>query len=149
MTDSHPPADPPSVVLGVGGGIAAYKTCELLRRLTESGHRVRVVPTEAALQFVGAPTFEALSGQPVQTGVFTNVPGVPHVRIGQDAELIVVAPATADLMARLAHGRADDLLTATLLTGRCPVLLAPAMHTEMWEHPARVGWSCSNRPAGG
>ncbi|MDQ2722926.1 MAG: bifunctional phosphopantothenoylcysteine decarboxylase/phosphopantothenate--cysteine ligase CoaBC [Actinomycetota bacterium] len=138
MSAGRPSADRPSVVLGVGGGIAAYKACELLRRLTESGHRVRVVPTEAALQFVGAATFEALSGQPVQTGVFTDVPEVPHVRIGQDAELIVVAPATADLMARLAHGRADDLLTATLLTARCPVLLAPAMHTEMWEHPATV-----------
>ncbi len=132
------PAEQPRVVLGVGGGIAAYKACELLRRLTESGHRVRVVPTDAALRFVGAATFEALSGQPVHTGVFSDVYEVPHVRIGQDAELVVVAPATADLMARLAHGRADDLLTATLLTARCPVLLAPAMHTEMWEHPATV-----------
>jgi phosphopantothenoylcysteine decarboxylase/phosphopantothenate--cysteine ligase len=126
----------PRVVLGVAGGIAAYKACELLRRLTETGHRVRVVPTEAALNFVGAATFEALSGQPVRTGVFADVPEVAHVRIGQTAELVVVAPATADLLARLAHGRADDLLTATLLTARCPVLLAPAMHTEMWEHPA-------------
>lgn len=132
------PAEQPRVVLGVGGGIAAYKACELLRRLTESGHRVRVVPTDAALHFVGAATFEALSGQPVHTGVFSDVYEVPHVRIGQDAELVVVAPTTADLMARLAHGRADDLLTATLLTARCPVLLAPAMHTEMWEHPATV-----------
>ncbi|MGQ0483079.1 MAG: bifunctional phosphopantothenoylcysteine decarboxylase/phosphopantothenate--cysteine ligase CoaBC [Pseudonocardia sp.] len=126
----------PRVVLGVAGGIAAYKACEVLRRLTESGHRVRVVPTESALNFVGAATFEALSGQPVHAGVFADVPEVPHVRLGQQAELVVVAPATADLMARLAHGRADDLLTATLLTARCPVLLAPAMHTEMWEHPA-------------
>ncbi|MGZ4554061.1 MAG: bifunctional phosphopantothenoylcysteine decarboxylase/phosphopantothenate--cysteine ligase CoaBC, partial [Mycobacteriaceae bacterium] len=94
--------------------------------------------TDAALHFVGAATFEALSGQPVHTGVFSDVYEVPHVRIGQDAELVVVAPATADLIARLAHGRADDLLTATLLTARCPVLLAPAMHTEMWEHPATV-----------
>ncbi|MGZ4523239.1 MAG: bifunctional phosphopantothenoylcysteine decarboxylase/phosphopantothenate--cysteine ligase CoaBC [Mycobacteriaceae bacterium] len=132
------PAEQPRVVLGVGGGIAAYKACELLRRLTESGHRVRVVPTDAALHFVGAATFEALSGQPVHTGVFSDVYEVPHVRIGQDAELVVVAPTTADLIARLAHGRADDLLTATLLTARCPVLLAPAMHTEMWEHPATV-----------
>jgi phosphopantothenoylcysteine decarboxylase/phosphopantothenate--cysteine ligase len=132
------PAEQPRVVLGVGGGIAAYKACELLRRLTESGHRVRVVPTDAALRFVGAATFEALSGQPVHTGVFSDVYEVPHVRIGQDAELVVVAPTTADLMARLAHGRADDLLTAALLTARCPVLLAPAMHTEMWEHPATV-----------
>jgi phosphopantothenoylcysteine decarboxylase/phosphopantothenate--cysteine ligase len=129
-------ADGPRVVLGVAGGIAAYKACEVLRRLSESGHRVRVIPTESALNFVGAATFEALSGQPVHTGVFTDVPEVPHVRLGQQAELVVVAPATADLMARLAHGRADDLLTGTLLTARCPVLLAPAMHTEMWEHPA-------------
>ncbi|HEY2098081.1 MAG TPA: bifunctional phosphopantothenoylcysteine decarboxylase/phosphopantothenate--cysteine ligase CoaBC [Pseudonocardia sp.] len=124
------------VVLGVAGGIAAYKACELLRRLTESGHQVRVIPTESALNFVGAATFEALSGQPVHTGVFTDVPEVAHVRLGQQAELVVVAPATADLLARAAHGRADDLLTATLLTARCPVLLVPAMHTEMWLHPA-------------
>ena len=120
----------------MGGGIAAYKACEVLRRLTESGHRVRVVPTEAALNFVGAATFEALSGQPVATGVFSDVPAVPHVKIGQTADLVVVAPATADLLARAAHGMADDLLTGTLLTARCPVLMVPAMHTEMWEHPA-------------
>ncbi|WP_253772828.1 bifunctional phosphopantothenoylcysteine decarboxylase/phosphopantothenate--cysteine ligase CoaBC [Goodfellowiella coeruleoviolacea] len=123
-------------MLGVGGGIAAFKSCELLRRLTESGHDVTVVPTEAALRFIGAATFEALSGHPVRTGVFEDVPEVRHVRIGQEADLIVVAPATADLIARAAHGLADDLLTATLLTARCPVLLVPAMHTEMWEHPA-------------
>lgn len=123
-------------MLGVAGGIAAYKSAELLRRLTESGHSVRVVPTRAALEFVGAATFEALSGQPVQTEVFADVPAVAHVRLGQQADLVVVAPATADLMARAAQGRADDLLTATLLTARCPVLFAPAMHTEMWEHPA-------------
>jgi phosphopantothenoylcysteine decarboxylase/phosphopantothenate--cysteine ligase len=124
------------VVLGVSGGIAAYKACELLRQLTESGHEVRVVPTEAALRFVGAPTWEALSGQPVATGVFTDVPSVPHVRLGQSADLVVVAPATADILAKAAHGIADDLLTNTLLTARCPVVFAPAMHTEMWEHPA-------------
>lgn len=124
------------VLLGVAGGIAAYKSAELLRRLSESGHAVRVLPTAAALKFVGAATFEALSGQPVQTGVFHDVPAVPHVRLGQQADLVVVAPATADLLARAAHGRADDLLTATLLTARCPVLMAPAMHTEMWWHPA-------------
>jgi phosphopantothenoylcysteine decarboxylase / phosphopantothenate---cysteine ligase len=128
--------DRPRVVLGVGGGIAAYKACEVLRRLTESGHQVRVVPTVAALNFVGAATFEALSGQPVATGVFQDVPEVPHVRIGQTADLVVVAPATADLLARAAHGLADDLLTGTLLTARCPVLMVPAMHTEMWEHAA-------------
>jgi phosphopantothenoylcysteine decarboxylase / phosphopantothenate---cysteine ligase len=124
------------VVLGVSGGIAAYKACELLRQLTESGHEVRVVPTEAALRFVGAPTWEALSGQPVATGVFSDVPSVPHVRLGQNADVVIVAPATADLLAKAAHGIADDLLTNTLLTARCPVLFAPAMHTEMWEHPA-------------
>jgi phosphopantothenoylcysteine decarboxylase / phosphopantothenate---cysteine ligase len=126
----------PRVLLGVAGGIAAYKSAELLRRLTETGHSVRVLPTPSALEFVGTATFEALSGQPVHTGVFTDVPEVPHVRLGQEAELVVVAPATADLMARAASGRADDLLTASLLTARCPVLFAPAMHTEMWEHPA-------------
>jgi phosphopantothenoylcysteine decarboxylase/phosphopantothenate--cysteine ligase len=124
------------VVLGVGGGIAAYKACELLRRLTESGHDVTVVPTAAALQFVGAPTWAALSGKPVATDVWHEVHEVPHVRIGQGADLVVVAPATADLLAKAAHGLADDLLTNTLLTARCPVVLAPAMHTEMWEHPA-------------
>jgi phosphopantothenoylcysteine decarboxylase/phosphopantothenate--cysteine ligase len=126
----------PNVVLGVGGGIAAYKAAELLRRLTESGHDVTVVPTDAALQFVGEATWAALSGKPVHTQVWESVHEVPHVRIGQQAELVVVAPATADLLARAAQGRADDLLTNVLLTARCPVLFAPAMHTEMWEHPA-------------
>ena len=124
------------VVLGVSGGIAAYKACELLRRFTESGHDVTVVPTAAALEFVGAPTWAALSGKPVATDVWTDVHEVPHVRIGQGADLVVVAPATADLLAKAAHGLADDLLTTTLLTARCPVVFAPAMHTEMWEHPA-------------
>lgn len=124
------------VVLGVGAGIAAYKSCELLRLLTESGHQVRVVPTPEALRFVGEATWAALSGQPVTTDVWTGVSEVPHVRIGQAADLVVVAPATADLLARAAAGMAGDLLTATLLTARCPVLYAPAMHTEMWEHPA-------------
>src|SRR6516162_2386458 len=124
------------VVLGVAGGIAAYKACELLRLLTESGHQVRVVPTAAALHFVGEPTWAALSGQPVATDVFTGAHEVPHVAIGQSADLVVVAPATADLLAKAAHGLADDLLTNTLLTARCPVLLAPAMHTEMWENAA-------------
>ncbi len=128
----------PRVVLGVGGGIAAYKACELLRRLTESGHDVTVVPTAAALEFVGAPTWEALCGKPVSAQVWDHVHEVPHVRIGQSADLVVVAPATADLIAKAAHGLADDLLTNTLLTARCPVVFAPAMHTEMWEHPATV-----------
>jgi len=126
----------PRVLLGVAGGVAAYKSCELLRAFTEAGHDVTVVPTESALRFVGTATFEALSGQPVATDVWTGVPRVRHVRLGQAAELVVVAPATADLLARAAAGRADDLLTASLLVARCPVLMAPAMHTEMWEHPA-------------
>ncbi|OON82411.1 phosphopantothenoylcysteine decarboxylase [Streptomyces tsukubensis] len=126
----------PRVVLGVSGGIAAYKACELLRRFTESGHDVRVVPTEAALHFVGAPTWSALSGHPVATDVWSDVHEVPHVRLGQSADLVIVAPATTDLLAKAAHGLADDLLTNTLLTARCPVVFAPAMHTEMWEHPA-------------
>ncbi|MEU9188805.1 bifunctional phosphopantothenoylcysteine decarboxylase/phosphopantothenate--cysteine ligase CoaBC [Streptomyces sp. NPDC048484] len=128
--------DKPKVVLGVSGGIAAYKACELLRRLTESGHDVRVVPTGSALHFVGAATWSALSGHPVSTEVWSDVHEVPHVRIGQGADLVVVAPATADLLAKAAHGLAGDLLTNTLLTARCPVVFAPAMHTEMWEHPA-------------
>ncbi len=127
---------PARIVLGVGAGIAAYKVCELLRRLTESGHRVRVVPTRDALQFVGAAPWAALSGQPVTSSPWDDVYEVPHVRLGQQADLVFVAPATADLLARAAAGRADDLLTATLLTARCPVVFAPAMHTEMWEHPA-------------
>ncbi|MDQ1629331.1 MAG: phosphopantothenoylcysteine decarboxylase / phosphopantothenate---cysteine ligase [Actinomycetota bacterium] len=124
------------VVLGVAGGIAAYKAVELLRLLTESGHDVRVVPTRSALEFVGAPTWAALSGRPVTAEVWGDVHEVPHVRVGQQADLVVVAPATADLLARAAAGLADDLLTSTLLTTRAPVLLAPAMHTEMWQHPA-------------
>ncbi|MGW7319093.1 bifunctional phosphopantothenoylcysteine decarboxylase/phosphopantothenate--cysteine ligase CoaBC [Streptomyces sp. NPDC054865] len=126
----------PKVVLGVSGGIAAYKACELLRRLTESGHDVRVVPTAASLNFVGEATWAALSGNPASTQVWETVHEVPHVRIGQSADLVVVAPATADMLAKAAHGLADDLLTNTLLTARCPVVFAPAMHTEMWEHPA-------------
>ncbi|MBA2953012.1 bifunctional phosphopantothenoylcysteine decarboxylase/phosphopantothenate--cysteine ligase CoaBC [Nocardioides sp. MAH-18] len=140
MTETHDtavsPGGRPRVVLGVSGGIAAYKACELLRRFTESGHDVTVVPTASALEFVGAPTWAALSGKPVATDVWSGVHEVPHVRIGQAADLVVVAPATADLMAKATHGLADDLLTNTLLTARCPVVFAPAMHTEMWEHPA-------------
>jgi phosphopantothenoylcysteine decarboxylase / phosphopantothenate---cysteine ligase len=129
-------APAPRVILGVAGGIAAYKACELLRLLTESGHQVRVVPTESALRFVGAPTWAALSGQPVADQVWADVHEVPHVALGRAADLVLVAPATADLLARAAHGLAGDLLTNVLLTARCPVLYAPAMHTEMWEHPA-------------
>jgi len=126
------------VILGVSGGIAAYKACSLLRLFTESGYDVTVVPTSAALKFVGVVTWAALSGKPVSTDVWTDVHEVPHVRLGQHADLVIVAPATADLVARAAHGLADDLLTNTLLTARCPVVLAPAMHTEMWGHPATV-----------
>ncbi|MFI7245758.1 bifunctional phosphopantothenoylcysteine decarboxylase/phosphopantothenate--cysteine ligase CoaBC [Streptomyces qinglanensis] len=134
--DGRTAAGKPRVVLGVSGGIAAYKACELARRLTESGHDVQVVPTASALHFVGAATWSALTGHPVATEVWDTVHEVPHVRTGQGADLVVVAPATADLLAKAAHGLADDLLTNTLLTARCPVVFAPAMHTEMWEHPA-------------
>ena len=139
MNDGDPVADArPHVVLGVGGGIAAYKAAELLRRFTESGHDVTVVPTRAALKFVGAATWEALSGKPVSAEVWDDVAAVPHVRLGQQADLVIVAPATADLLARAATGLADDLLSNVLLTARCPVVMAPAMHTEMWQHPATV-----------
>jgi phosphopantothenoylcysteine decarboxylase / phosphopantothenate---cysteine ligase len=124
------------VVLGVAGGIAAYKACSLLRLFTEAGHDVTVVPTASALHFVGEATWSALSGKPVHTDVWSDITEVPHVRIGQQADLVVVAPATADLLARAATGQADDLLTNVLLTARCPVVMAPAMHTEMWDHPA-------------
>ncbi len=133
------PAGVPRVVLGVSGGIAAYKSCELVRRLRAGGADVTVVPTAGALKFVGAATWEALSGHPVATDVFTDIPSVAHVATGQRADLVVIAPATADLLARAAAGRSDDLLTATLLVTRAPVLMAPAMHTEMWTHPATVG----------
>ncbi|WP_125610428.1 bifunctional phosphopantothenoylcysteine decarboxylase/phosphopantothenate--cysteine ligase CoaBC [Specibacter cremeus] len=125
-----------NIVLGVGGGIAAYKAALLLRLFTEAGHTVTVIPTAAATRFVGAPTWEALSGRPVTNDVFDAVDTVNHVRIGHEADLIVVAPATADLLARAATGQADDLLTTTLLMARGPVLFAPAMHTEMWRHAA-------------
>ena len=124
------------VTLGVSGGIAAYKACSLLRLLSESGCDVTVVPTESALHFVGSATWSALSGKPVATDVWSDAHGVAHVRIGRESDLVVIAPATADLLARAAHGLANDLLTNVLLTARCPVLMAPAMHTEMWEHPA-------------
>jgi len=122
----------------VAGGIAAYKAADLLRKLTEAGHDVTVVPTASALNFVGAATWAALSHHPVAADVWTGAEDVPHVQLGRQAELVIVAPATADLLAKAAHGLADDLLTNTLLTARCPVLFVPAMHTEMWEHPATV-----------
>ena len=125
-----------NIVVGVAGGIAAYKACHLVRYFTESGHNVTVIPTESALNFVGSATFEALSGNPVSTSVFTAVDTVRHVALGQQADLVVIAPATADLIARIAAGRADDLLTSTVLTATCPIVVAPAMHTEMWLNPA-------------
>ena len=125
-----------NIVVGVAGGIAAYKACHLVRNFKEAGDDVRVVPTENALNFVGAATFEALSGCPVSTTVFDAVDEVQHVNVGQYADAVVIAPATADLIARLATGRADDLLTATVLVATCPVIVAPAMHTEMWLNPA-------------
>ncbi len=130
------PDEPARIILGVGAGIAAYKVCELLRDLTEAGLQVRVMPTRDSLHFVGAATWAALSGQPVAPDVWDDAHEVPHVRLGREADLVVVAPAIADLLAKAAQGLAGDLLTATLLTARCPVMFAPAMHTEMWEHPA-------------
>lgn len=127
------------IVLGVGGGIAAYKAVLLLRLLREAGHEVRVIPTKSALKFVGAPTWEALAGHPITADVFVGTDTVDHVRFGQEADLVIVAPATANLLGEAAHGIANDLLTNTLLmTAHTPVVMAPAMHTEMWEHPATV-----------
>ncbi|MCX2749733.1 bifunctional phosphopantothenoylcysteine decarboxylase/phosphopantothenate--cysteine ligase CoaBC [Arthrobacter sp. MI7-26] len=124
------------IVLGVGGGIAAYKVASLLRLFTEAGHNVTVIPTEAASRFVGVATWEALSGNPVSNSVFDDVEKVNHVRLGHEADLMVVAPATADLLAKAATGQAGDLLTNTLLMAHGPVLFAPAMHTEMWQNQA-------------
>ena len=126
------------VILGVGGGIAAYKSCDLLRRLQDEGFAVTVVPTPSSLNFVGAATWEALSGRPVTTTVWERVDEVRHVRLGKDAEFNIIAPATADLIARIAHGRADDLLTNTLLASTAPTMIVPAMHPAMWANPATV-----------
>jgi phosphopantothenoylcysteine decarboxylase / phosphopantothenate---cysteine ligase len=120
----------------VGGGIAAYKAAEVLRRIQALGANVTVVPTKTALEFVGTATWSALSGRPVTSDFFDNVHEVPHVRIGQQADLVVVAPTTANLLAKASYGLADDLLTNTLLTAHCQVLMFPAMHTEMWDHAA-------------
>ncbi|HUC04579.1 MAG TPA: bifunctional phosphopantothenoylcysteine decarboxylase/phosphopantothenate--cysteine ligase CoaBC [Acidimicrobiales bacterium] len=124
----------PKVVLGVAGGIAAYKAVEVCRRLVDAGVHVVPVLTAGATRFVGAVTFSALASEPVQTSLWDEASPIPHTKLGQSADLVVVAPATADVMARYAAGLADDLLTATLLATRAPVLLCPAMHTEMWEH---------------
>lgn len=126
------------VIVGVSGGIAAYKAAHVVRYFTERGHNVRVIPTESSLNFVGKATWEALTGEPVTTSVFEDVDQVAHVQLGQKADLVVIVPATADLMARIASGRSDDLLTATVLVASCPVVVAPAMHTEMWNNPATV-----------
>lgn len=128
----------PHVVVGVAGGIAAYKALEVIRLFTEADYSVQVLPTLSALRFVGEASFAALSGNKVATDVWSDVENVPHVTIGRSADLVVVVPATADLIARAATGRADDLLTATLLTATCPIMFAPAMHTEMWENLATV-----------
>jgi len=124
------------ILLGVGGGIAAYKSCDLLRRLQERGHNVTVVPTPASLNFVGRATWEALSGKPVHTEVWEAVDKVNHVKIGDKSDFIIIAPATADLIARIAHGRADDLLTNAILASGAPKLLVPAMHPKMWLNQA-------------
>jgi phosphopantothenoylcysteine decarboxylase/phosphopantothenate--cysteine ligase len=124
------------IVVGVTGGIAAYKTVQLVRLLVTDGHEVHVIPTENALRFVGAPTWEAISRHPVTISVHDDVPRVRHVALGQAAELVVIAPATAHTLAKMAAGLADDLLGTTLLATTAPVVVAPAMHTEMWRHPA-------------
>ena len=126
------------VILGVGGGIAAYKSCELLRRLQDRGYVITVVPTPASLNFVGAATWEALSSRPVNTQVWESVHTVPHVALAERADFFLIAPATADLIARLAMGRADDLLTNLVLASDVPKMLVPAMHPSMWLDPATV-----------
>lgn len=126
------------VVLGVTGGIAAYKATGIIRLLTESGHDVKVIPTANALRFIGATTLEALSHNSVDPDLYTDVESVKHVELGQSADLVIVAPATASFLARMASGLADDLLMNTLLATKAPILVAPAMHTEMWQNPATV-----------
>jgi len=126
------------VILGVGGGIAAYKSCELLRRLQDRGYVITVVPTPASLNFVGTATWEALSSRPVNTQVWESVHTVPHIALAERADFFLIAPATADLIARLAMGRADDLLTNLVLASDVPKLLVPAMHPSMWLDPATV-----------
>jgi phosphopantothenoylcysteine decarboxylase/phosphopantothenate--cysteine ligase len=128
----------PEIVLGVGGGIAAYKSCELLRRLQDRGYQVTVVPTPSSLNFVGKATWEALSGRPVNVQVWENVHTVPHISLAEQSVYFVIAPATADLIARLAAGRADDLLTNLVLASNSPKMLVPAMHPSMWLDPATV-----------
>jgi phosphopantothenoylcysteine decarboxylase/phosphopantothenate--cysteine ligase len=126
------------VILGVGGGIAAYKSCELSRRLQDRGYVITVVPTPASLNFVGAATWEALSSRPVHTQVWESVHTVPHIALAERADFFLIAPATADLIARLAMGRADDLLTNLVLASDVPKMIVPAMHPSMWLDPATV-----------
>ena len=126
------------IVLGIGAGIAAYKSCDLLRRLQDHGFLVTVIPTPSSLHFVGKATWEALSGRTVNTDVWENLPAVPHVALGAKADFLIIAPATADLIARIAVGRADDLLTNTVLTTLAPIILVPAMHPQMWQNQATV-----------
>ena len=128
-----------NIIVGVTGGIAAFKAVETIRLLSEAGYNVEVIATKSALEFVGSATMAALSGNEVHTDSWAEVQNVPHVTLARKADAIVVVPATADFMARMTHGRADDLLTATILTATCPIILAPAMHTEMWENKATVG----------
>ena len=120
------------LILGVSAGIAAYKSCELLRRLQDHGFLVTVIPTESSLNFVGKATWEALSGRPVSTSVWENIDSVSHVALGDKADFLLIAPATADVIARLAQGRADDLLSTTVLATTAPILIVPAMHPKMW-----------------
>ena len=126
------------VILGVGGGIAAYKSCELLRRLQDRGYLLTVVPTPSSLNFVGKATWEALSGRPVNTQVWESVHTVPHIALAERANFFLIAPATADLIARIAQGRADDLLTNLILASNVPKMIVPAMHPSMWLDPATV-----------
>ena len=129
---------PPNIVVGVAGGIAAYKAVSLVRELVLRGATVTVIPTASALKFVGVPTWEAISRNAVPTSLFDAVAEVRHVALGHNADLVIVAPATAHTLASMATGLAPDLLGTTLLATRAPVLVAPAMHTEMWEHPSVV-----------
>lgn len=124
------------ILVGISGGIAAYKAASLIRLLVQDGHEVHAVPTTAALRFIGKPTLEALSRNPVTSDVFDDVAEVRHVALGQRADLIIVAPATANTLAKLANGQADDLLGTSVLASSAPLVIAPAMHTEMWQHPA-------------
>ncbi len=126
------------VILGIGGGIAAYKSCDLLRRLQEHGYLVTVVPTPASLNFVGSTTWEALSGRSVLTEVWQDVASVAHINLASKADYIIIAPATADLIARIAQGRADDLLTNVVLASGAPKLVVPAMHPQMWLNASTV-----------